>query len=348
MALTIVRNDIVKMEVDAIVNSTNEHLMPGGYGVDASIHTAAGFRLKKALRKIGYCPIGEAVVTEAFDIPSCKYIIHTAGPVYEGGNHGEAELLKSCYQNILRLARSKGCRSLAIPSISSGACEYPKEEAYRIATSTIREFLYSLPEDEDMMIYLVLFDQKSVNYSDRIDGKVASFIQDTYPKAKKEQLFYGRADNRASTARPMAAEGWHEEVFETTMAFPAVALSPEKEKSYEDQDLSFAEMCEWWCEKKGISKKQFYISSNINRSMFWNMKHHPEQIPKKTNVLACVIGLRLDYEEAQDLLMRAGMTLSPYYALDREVGAFLKEGNYNIDEINEVLFEKDMALLGAF
>ena len=347
MALTIVRNDIVKMKVDAIVNSTNEHLMSGGYGVDASIHSAAGYRLRKALRKIGTCPIGEAVITEAFDIPTCKYIIHTVGPAYVGGNNGEAAILKRCYQNILRLAREKGCRSLAIPSISSGAYEYPKEEAYRIATSTIREFLYSLPDDEDMMIYLVLFDQRSVIYSDRIDGTVASFIPDTYPAAKKAQLFHGMPNMRESMAMPMQSAAVFADASEDTLSFPAIAQQPEEEKSYQDQDFSFAEMCEWWCEEKGISKKQFYIASNINRSMFWNMKHHPEQIPKKTNVLACVIGLQLDYEEAQDLLMRAGMTLSPYYAMDREVTAFIKAGNYNIDEINEVLFEKDLALLGA-
>ena len=116
---------------------------------------------------------------------------------------------------------------------------------------------------------------------------------------------------------------------------------------YTEQDLSFAEMCEWWCTQKGLSKKEFYICSNINKAMFWNMKHHPDQIPRKTNALACAVGLRLDYEQAQDLLMRAGMTLSRYHALDRTVERFIRSGNFNIYEINETLFEQDLPLLGA-
>ena len=106
-------------------------------------------------------------------------------------------------------------------------------------------------------------------------------------------------------------------------------------------------MCEWWCEEKNISKKVFYVSANINKSMFWNMKHHPDQIPKKTNALACAIGLQLDYDQTQDLLMRAGMTLSRYYALDRLVESYIRKGNYDIFEINEKLFEQDLPLLGA-
>lgn len=134
--------------------------------------------------------------------------------------------------------------------------------------------------------------------------------------------------------------------YEVDSAFPLAGQR--EEESYAEQDLSFAEMCEWWCDQKGLSKKEFYICSNINKSMFWNMKHHPDQTPRKTNALACAVGLRLDYQETQDLLMRAGMTLSRYYALDRAVEAFIRDGNYNIYEINESLFEQDLPLLGAY
>ena len=174
MALTIVRNDITKMHVDAIVNTTNEYFEVGGVGVDAGIHYAAGPGLKKALAEIGYCPVGSAVITDSFNITSCRYIIHTVGPVYWDGSNGEAEKLRSCYRSILSLARGKGCRSLAIPSISTGAYRYPKAEAYSIATSCIREFLLSLPDDEDMMVYLVLFDRESVAVSEKVDSEVIS------------------------------------------------------------------------------------------------------------------------------------------------------------------------------
>ena len=365
MAFTIVRNDIVRMEVDAIVNSTNKHFKVGGLGVDAGIHQAAGPGLAEELAKIGCCPEGAAVITGAYNIRSCKYIIHTVGPVYRDGRHGEAEQLRSCYRSILALAREKGCRSVAIPSISSGAYAFPKKEAYQIATACIRDFLFSLPDDEDMMIYLVLFDQDSVELGSKIDGSVQEYIPATYPKAKTAGLhFFFRPSNRPSFFDSDELAAGHIEAAappvqapapaEHTMSFSVedaealdAAVSADM-PAYAEQDLSFAEMCEWWCGQKGLSKKEFYIYSNINKSMFWNMKHHPDQTPRKTNALACAIGLQLDYDETQDLLMRAGMTLSRFYALDRAVEGFIRDGNYNIFEINESLFDQDLPLLGAF
>ena len=347
MALTIVRNDIVKMKVDAIVNSTNEFLQPGGHGVDAAIHAAAGPGLQEELNRVGYCAPDCLVITGSHNIKTCSHIIHVVGPQYIDGQHGEAEALWNCYDRILNLAYKKCCRSLAIPSISSGAYAFPKEEAYKIATSCIRQFLFSLGEDEDMMIYLVLFDQQSVEYGNKIDGAVKEYISPSYPEKKKQGLgLKFKLRKNAVTQAPqfggsipagaMLREDHDMSILGTTV-----------ESDYAEKDLSFAEMCEWWCEEKNISKKVFYVSANINKSMFWNMKHHPEQIPKKTNVLACAIGLQLDYDQTQDLLMRAGMTLTHYYALDRLVESYIRKGNYDIFEINEKLFEQDLPLLGA-
>jgi O-acetyl-ADP-ribose deacetylase (regulator of RNase III) len=382
MALTIVRNDITKMQVDAIVNTTNEFFEVGGVGVDAGIHYAAGPRLKEALAEIGSCPVGSAVITAAYNITNCKYIIHTVGPVYWGGRNGEAEKLKSCYQSILSLAREYGCRSLAIPSISTGAYRYPKAEAYSIATSCIREFLLSLPEDEDMMIYLVLFDNESVAVSEKIDAEVEQFINEAYTRRKKADLhsFYrgyegSRRRDRYERAgrdemlqhptfsnkprrRPAAKEdALYEEAAPTpASSMPAMSASvsnyfpaaaPEPGAGYREEDRSFADMCEWWCEKKGITKKEFYTRANINKGMFWSMKHNPEQIPKKTNALACVIGLKLDYDQAVDLLSRAGMTFSRYYETDMIVEYYIHKKKYDIDEINLILYDKDLAPLGC-
>ncbi len=365
MALTIVRNDIVRMRVDAIVNSTNEYLIPGGLGVDAGIHAAAGAELAEALRRIGCCPVGSAVMTGSFRIPTCRYIIHTVGPVYRDGRHGEERLLRSCYRSVLQLARAHACRSVAIPLLCTGAYGYPKSEGYRIATSVVREFLFSLPEDEDMMVYLVLFDRESVAVGEKIDADVDACISDEYREEKKRFLRASRREDAASEpvffdaapACPMPAEPPRPVVRPAAkaackrpglagMAGSVIGAGTQK-RDFSAQDLSFAQMCEWWCEQKGISKKEFYICANINKSMFWNMKHHPEQIPKKTNVLACAIGLRLDYAETQDLLMRAGMTLSKYYALDAVVESYIRRRNYDIFEINEALFDRDLPLLGA-
>jgi O-acetyl-ADP-ribose deacetylase (regulator of RNase III) len=378
MALTIVRNDITKMHVDAIVNTTNEYFEVGGVGVDAGIHYAAGAGLKKALAEIGYCPVGSAVITDSFNITSCRYIIHTVGPVYWDGSNGEAEKLKSCYRSILSLARGKGCRSLAIPSISTGAYRYPKAEAYSIATSCIREFLLSLPDDEDMMVYLVLFDRESVAVSEKVDSEVEQYIDEEYTYKKKADLHSHYRENRSGrrrgqnrpsdqddmlpSVRPYRKPVFMEEAVPDTppampsdsipvMSPPVPVAASETHSSgdgYRDVDLSFAEMCEWWCTEKGITKKEFYNQANINKAMFWNMKKNPRQIPKKTNALACVIGLRLDYDQAIDLLGRAGMTLSKYYETDRVVEDRIRKKKYDIDEINLELFDRDLALLGSY
>jgi len=335
------------MKVDAIVNSTNENLRPGGNGVDAAIHAAAGPGLQEELDQIGHCAPDKLVITGSHNIQTCSRIIHVVGPKYIDGNHGETEALWNCYDRILNLAYKKNCRSLAIPSISSGAYAFPKDKAYKIATSCIRQFLFSLDEDEDMMIYLVLFDQQSVAYGSKIDGEIEELIADNYPKKKKKRLGQLFRRNQKSVLPTLSAAG--------SIPFEAMiredhdmAVQGISDKSdYTEKDLSFAEMCEWWCEEKNISKKVFYVSANINKSMFWNMKHHPDQIPKKTNALACAIGLQLDYEQTQDLLMRAGMTLTRYYALDRIVESYIRKGNYDIFEINEKLFDQDLPLLGA-
>ena len=370
MALTIVCHDITKMKVDAIVNTTNEYFEVGGLGVDAGIHYAAGPRLKEALSQIGYCSTGSAVITDSFDIPGCRFIIHTVGPIYIDGRHGERELLQSCYRSILSLAREIGCHSVAIPSISTGAYGYPKAEAYSIATACIREFLLSLPDDEDMMVYIVLYDRESVAVSEKIDSGVKHFISEAYRQQQKEELHSFYSEQAKGSVPPIqygmlrpsfnaalwdadfeeqaAAEVREDMLFSSELPMPASAAAPQPGEGYEKEDRSFADMCEWWCKEKGLSKKEFYSRANINKSMFWSMKHHPEQIPKKTNALACVIGLKLDYDQAIDLLQRAGLTLSKYYETDLIVEYFIRERNFDIDAINALLYQKDLSLLGTY
>ena len=145
MKMTAVLNDITKLRVDAIANAANCSLLGGG-GVDGAIHRAAGRRLYEACLKFGGCKTGEARITPGFDLPA-RFVIHTPGPVWRGGGHGEAELLASCYRNSLALAEENSCRVVAFPGISIGVYGYPLEEATQIAVETVGSWTGALPEE---------------------------------------------------------------------------------------------------------------------------------------------------------------------------------------------------------
>ncbi|QOR75416.1 MAG: O-acetyl-ADP-ribose deacetylase [Thermoflavifilum sp.] len=149
----VVQGDITRLQVDAIVNAANSSLLGGG-GVDGAIHRAAGPELLEACKKIGGCPTGEARITPGFRLPA-RYVIHTVGPVWHGGKHGEATLLASCYQNSLQLAADHGLRQIAFPAISTGAYGYPFDEASRVAIRTVQAWLQAHDRIEE--VYFVLF-----------------------------------------------------------------------------------------------------------------------------------------------------------------------------------------------
>ena len=347
MPLEIVRNDITQMRVDAIVNAANETLLGGG-GVDGCIHRAAGPELLAECRTLGGCRTGNAKITGAYRLP-CKYVIHTVGPVWHGGTHGEREQLVSCYRTSLALAKAHDCETVAFPLISSGVYGYPKDQALRVAVDTIGEFLLN----NDMTVYLVIFDRKSYQISGKLFADIAAYIDDRYVDEhtdnRSERL---RRMNAFRMEEPMPCEASVcEEAIEQLMPPVSAAAAPKKAATLDDAlgqiDESFSEMLLRKIDERGMTDAQCYKKANIDRKLFSKIRSDKSYKPSKPTVIAFAIALELPLLEMKDMLMKAGFALSHSNKFDIIVEYFIEHGNYNVFEINEALFAFDQSLIGA-
>ena len=337
MPLEIVRNDITKMAVDAIVNAANESLLGGG-GVDGSIHRAAGPELLAECRTLGGCKTGEAKVTGAYRLP-CKYVVHTVGPVWQGGKHGEREKLVSCYRTSLALARELGCETVAFPLISSGAYGYPKDQALRVAVDTIGEFLM----ENDMTVYLVIFDRAAYQISGKLFSDIAAYIDDHYvdehTDSRRERLYRlkclcEKEDAVCASAAPPAP-------------MAVSAGSGELDDLLEGLDAGFSETLLELIDRTGKKDSEIYKKANVDRKLFSKIRNNPDYKPSKATALAFAIALELDLEETKDFIARAGFALSHSNKFDVIIEYFIRRKKYDIFEINEALFAFDQSLLGA-
>lgn len=348
MPFEIVRNDIVNMQVDAVVNTANPEPVIGT-GVDSAIHKKAGNELLEARKKIGCIDFGDAAITPAFNL-NAKYVIHTVGPVWEDGNHQEERILSSCYRKSLALAKENGCESIAFPLIATGNYGFPKSLALQIAVREISAFLL----ENEIQIYLVVFGKESFELSEKLFKSVSSFIDENYisekifdeygsesvhssrlePRRLKEKLkFKGQiqadfsAEKCASSAIPRSSDEW--------------------ENRLKNLDAGFSETLLRLIDRTGKKDSEIYKKANVDRKLFSKIRNNMDYKPSKTTALAFAFALELDIDETRDFIARAGFALSHSSKFDVIVEYFLVNRNYDIYELNEVLFAFDQPLIGA-
>ncbi len=338
MPLQIVRNDITRMEADAIVNAANRSLQMGG-GVCGAIFAAAGAsELQAECDRIGGCETGDAVITGGGRLPA-RHIIHAVGPVWQGGGHGEEAQLRSCYRSALELAARHRLKSVAFPLISSGIYGYPKDQALRVAVSAIEDFLAG----HEMQVSLVVFDRQSFQIGEALFTDIARYIDDNY--ADQSLL-------RDRRRRPPQGEGLLEKQvlsLRTESLAPAPALVPVGglQDALDGLDISFSESLLKLIDQRGMTDVEVYKRANLNRKLFSKIRSGKGYNPSKPTAVALAVALRLNLDEMSGLLGRAGYALSPSSKADVILRYFIERGNYNIHEINEALFAFDQALLGG-
>ena len=332
MPLTFVRNDITKMQVDAIVNAANAGLQMGG-GVCGAIFEAAGAAaLQAECDRIGHCPVGGAVITDGYHLKA-KHVIHAVGPIWQGGGSGEEALLKSCYVKSMTLAVERGLKSIAFPLISSGIYGYPKAEALKVAVGAISEFLLKA----DLDVYLVVFDKKAFVLSQKLVAEIDQYIDDHFVDEHKIKERHRTLQHYDISAL---------EAFNRPSDKTAVSDSTLEER-LKRLDETFSQMLLRLIDEKGMTDVETYKKANIDRRLFSKIRSHLDYAPSKPTALAFAVALGLDLDQTRELLGKAGYTLSGSSRFDLIISYFLEMGVYDIFKINEALFAYDQALLGA-
>ena len=352
MPMQMVRNDITQMKVDAIVNAANNSLLGGG-GVDGAIHRAAGPELLAECRTLGGCPTGEARITKGYRLPA-KYVIHTVGPVWQGGGHGEAKLLEACYTNSLRLAAEKGCETVAFPMISTGVYGYPKDQALEIAIGAVSRFLF----EHEMTVYLVVFTRGGMDTGRKLFPEIQEYIDDVYVSEHRDERRESIRRRRKAESFPEFS-GLPEELpilsnitydasfdMDAGMGMPAAKKPESLEDLLRRTDEGFTGMLLRKIDEKGMKDSDCYKKANISRKLFSKIRSDPEYRPSKPTALAFAVALELPPEETSELLRKAGFAISHSSKFDIIVEYFIEQGQYNIFKINEALFAYDQPLLG--
>ena len=338
MPFEIVRNDITKMQVDAIVNAASRFPRVNA-GVDSAIHKKAGPDLLEARKEIGYIRPGTAAVTPAFCLDA-QYVIHAATPVWVDGSQGEAELLRQTYDMCLDLAVKKCCRSIAFPLLASGNHGFPKGVALQAAIGSFSRFL----TEQEMQIYLVVFSKDSVSLSEKLVHSVTCYIDEHYVETYELDTY---GDIRESSRRNRYQRRRIREDSAETMAAPCAPMAISLNDFLKTKDTGFTETLLRLIDASGHKDSTIYKKAHVSKQHFSKIRNNPNHKPTKETAIAFALALELDVAQTNDLLGRAGYTLSNSSKFDLIIRYFIEQKKYNIVEINLALYEFDQTLLGS-
>lgn len=351
MPFKIVRNDLTKMQVDAIVNTANEAPAYGA-GTDYAVYTAAGKEeLLRERKKIGYMKEGEVAITPGFRLPA-KYIIHAVSPQYIDGNSKEEKKLRYCYQKSLILAHKNGCKSIAFPLIATGSFGYPKEEGMRIAIDEINAFLLK----HEMLIYLVVFDEKSTELALRLNPALEAYIDQHYVSDVYEKLqrpSESMKSYNAASSRRQANVRWNKECYSSHDSVTERNICREDNSNFEYFEVNqsalnermkhlsdtFQEYLFYLIQLKGMTNPEVYKRAIITKQTFAKIKKNPNYHPDKGTAMRLCIGTKLSLDETKDLLARAGYALSPCDKRDIIFQFFIENKAYDMIAIDIALEE---------
>lgn len=329
MSFKIVRNNIINVKADMIVNTANPRPVIGG-GTDTAVYEAAGReKLMEARRKIGVIAPGKAAVTKAYGLDA-KYIAHAVSPVWVDGQHHEAEQLRSCYVSSLKLAENHHCESIAFPLMAAGSNGFPNDIALKTALDAIQSYLM----DHEMDITLVVFDKQSFELSEKVFKSVESYIEEhqvawfeeeeyKYRRPRQNQIY---EKHSALSTAPMSAPA------------PGHAWTPKKEQTFQVRLLHLIDA-------SGRTDPDVYKAANIDRKLFAKIRKNENYKPSKKTVIALALALHLSLDDTVDLLSRAGFALSPSVIFDLVIRYCLENDIYNIFEVNAMLFKFDQETL---
>ncbi len=323
MPLFMIQEDITRIKVDAIVDPTDSWFSGSG-GTDYAIHRAAGPGLQEELQFLSPLETGKAVITSGYDL-SAKYIIHTVGPIWEGGDNNEAELLADCYRNSMKLALGKGCRSIAFPIISGGTFGFPNDDALQIAKSVISDCL----QDNDLLVYIVAHRLHTFNLGAKLFSDVSRFVKENYI-----------------------------ELDVATPAIEAPISDVQHSADYLDLDLSemlknksetFSCMLDRLRDEQGLSGPDLYKKAWVNKTVYSKIMNNINYQPAKITAVAFGLALELPWERFTELVGSAGYAMTRTSKFDIVIEYLVKQKKYNVEEVNAVLYEldPDLPLIGV-